>query len=68
MSFFKKLFGLGNKKKEVSPSAEEILKEKKPLSEIEKSIFSKETIVEKEPIIKEEAVVKKREAVKKKSN
>ena len=66
MSFFKKLFGLGNKKKEVSPSAEEILKEKKPLSEIEKSIFSKETIVEKEPIIKEEAVVKKREAVKKK--
>ena len=66
MSFFKKLFGLGNKKKEVSPSAEEILKEKKPLSDIEKSIFSKETIVEKEPIIKEEAVVKKREAVKKK--
>lgn len=66
MSFFKKLFGLGNKKKEVSPSAEEILKEKKPLSETEKSIFSKETIVEKEPIIKEEAVVKKREAVKKK--
>lgn len=66
MSFFKKLFGLGNKKKEVSPSAEEILKEKKPLSEIEKSIFSKETIVEKEPIIKEEAEVKKREAVKKK--
>jgi fused signal recognition particle receptor len=66
MSFFKKLFGLGNKKKEVSPLAEEILKEKKPLSEIEKSIFSKETIVEKEPIIKEEAVVKKREAVKKK--
>ena len=66
MSFFKKLFGLGNKKKEVSPSAEEILKEKEPLSEIEKSIFSKETIVEKEPIIKEEAVVKKREAVKKK--
>ena len=66
MSFFKKLFGLGNKKKEVSPSAEEILKEKKPLSEIEKSIFSKETIVEKEPIIKEEPVVKKREAVKKK--
>ena len=66
MSFFKKLFGLGNKKKEVSPSAEEILKEKKPLSEIEKSIFSKETIVEKEPIIKEEPVVKKRAAVKKK--
>ena len=66
MSFFKKLFGLGNKKKEVSPSAEEILKEKKPLSEIEKSIFSKETIVEKEPIIKEEPVVKKRAVVKKK--
>ena len=66
MSFFKKLFGLGNKKKEVSPSAEEIFKEKKSLSDIEKSIFSKETIVEKEPIIKEEAVVKKREAVKKK--
>ena len=66
MSFFKKLFGLGNKKKEVSPSAEEILKEKKPLSETEKSIFSKETIVEKEPIIKEEPVVKKRAAVKKK--
>ena len=66
MSFFKKLFGLGNKKKEVSPSAEEILKEKKPLSDIEKSIFSKETIVEKEPIIKEEPVVKKRAAVKKK--
>lgn len=66
MSFFKKLFGLGNKKKEVSPSAEEILKEKKPLSDIEKSIFSKETIVEKEPIIKEEPVVKKKAAVKKK--
>ena len=66
MSFFKKLFGLGNKKKEVSPSAVEILKEKKPLSDIEKSIFSKETIVEKEPIIKEELVVKKRAAVKKK--
>lgn len=66
MSFFKKLFGLGNKKKEVSPSAEEILKEKKPLSETEKSIFSKETIVEKEPIIKEEPVVKKKAAVKKK--
>ena len=66
MSFFKKLFGLGNKKKEVSPSAVEILKEKKPLSDIEKSIFPKETIVEKEPIIKEELVVKKRAAVKKK--
>ena len=66
MSFFKKLFGLGNKKKEVSPSAVEILKEKKPLSDIEKSIFSKETIVEKEPIIKEELVVKKRAVVKKK--
>lgn len=66
MSFFKKLFGLGNKKKEVSPSAEEIFKEKKSLSDIEKSIFSKETIVEKEPIIKEEPVVKKKAAVKKK--
>jgi fused signal recognition particle receptor len=66
MSFFKKLFGLGNKKKEVSPSAEEIFKEKKSLSDIEKSIFSKETIVEKEPIIKEEAVVNKKAAVKKK--
>ena len=66
MSFFKKLFGLGNKKKEVSPSAEEILKEKKSLSEIEKSIISKKTIIDKEPIIKDKSLIKEKPVVKKK--